>query len=115
MASKPRGRSSIVEENEISPAEIREEKWRLSTIGEEVKSSEECMKWLARRRLLLNKIFSNCNMSCSLASYQQGVDGVRWMCNPCNKRTSIREGSFFARSHLQLSEILSSSTAGRTT
>jgi hypothetical protein len=42
MAGRGRGRCTIVEDDEVlSPAGIREEKWRLSTLGEEVKNTEQ--------------------------------------------------------------------------
>jgi hypothetical protein len=40
MAGRPRGCATIVEEGEIiPPAAIREENWRLSTLGEEVNNT----------------------------------------------------------------------------
>jgi hypothetical protein len=108
MAGRPRERTFIVEDGEIlPPAEIRQEKWRLSTLGEVLSNTEQCMMWLARRRLLGNRYNCvHCNVPCTLVSYQQRLDGKRWICSPCKTSKSIREGSFFCKSHLQLKQII---------
>ena len=63
----------------------------------------EVVNWLARHRLLKNTIQCGvCHGACSLTAYHQHVDGLRWKCRPCNFVKSIRDGSFFAISHLPL-------------
>jgi transposase-like protein len=48
----------------------------------------------------------HCNVPCTLVSYQQGLDGKRWICRPCKTTKNVREGSFFSKSHLQLKQII---------
>ena len=43
---------------------------------------------------------------CVLGARQQKIDGECWRCPTCKKVYSIRKGSFFERSHLQLWQIL---------
>ena len=65
------------------------------------------MRWLASRRLLCNiRICSGCGNLCQLQNYQHGLDGKRWSCEPCGYRKSIRDGSFFSRSHMSLKKIV---------
>ena len=43
---------------------------------------------------------------CRFYRYKQGLDGHRWARDSCGFRKSMREGSFFERSHLTLEQII---------
>ena len=59
------------------------------------------MIWLARLRLLKNKIVCNVfNQLCQLQTYNHGLDNKRWSCEICNKKIATSERFFFTRSHL---------------
>ena len=109
MAGQPRlVRFHIVDQvNIIGIPQIRNEDWRLVTISQTAHDADSAMEWLAQRHLLKNTMeCTNCNILCSLQTYNQGVDGKRWACPGCAFRKSIREGSFFTRSHLPLTQII---------
>lgn len=47
-----------------------------------------------------------CHEPMTLNRFSQGVDGVRWYCEGCGLRKSVRDGSFFSGSHLQMKQIV---------
>jgi hypothetical protein len=70
-------------------------------------TADDCLQWLARRRLVRNALqCPACNSPCKYTVYGGGMDGRRWACQGCNFRKSVRDGSFFARSHLTLKQII---------
>lgn len=100
---------NIVPNNEVMTSfDIRnEEVWRLATLLPEISDTESALQWCARRRLIKNGMSCGvCQQQCKLHLYSHGVDGCRWACEGCGFRKSVREGSFFARSHLRLEQIL---------
>lgn len=63
-------------------------------------------QWLARRRLIANNHdCAACNNSYSLIN-NRGIDEKRWSCSRCKSTKSIRENSFFEKSHLSLFQII---------
>ena len=97
----------------VDPAEILElpqmldEFWNLKTLFMESCNPHEAIVWLARRQLLRNSVeCTGCNQPCRLMGYAQELDGRRWKCNDCKFTKSIRDGSFFSRSHLYLQQIM---------
>ena len=81
------------------------EKWTHAEIvlrnrGDETR---RCSEWLGERRFIHNsQKWGTCNENCKLNRYQQGIDGYRWRCRPCNYTQSIRNGSFFEKSKFPL-------------
>ncbi|XP_063957340.1 uncharacterized protein LOC129263642 isoform X1 [Lytechinus pictus] len=119
---KPRF-TSIVHTSEIlSEAEIRREpvhpepitsiqqnessaKWEI--LSEVCSDLLTCLQWLAKRRLISNTyICPKCSQNCTFQPRRDRTDKYNWTCNPCNFKKSLREGSFFAGSHLSLPTIL---------
>ena len=66
-----------------------------------------CIQWLAHLGLLASVV--RCpthNDPCSLTRAKDRTDGFEWRCrsnaHTCNFKASIRQGSFFSKSHLSL-------------
>ena len=67
------------------------------------------IEWLQSNRMLSPfKFCESCNTEMSLGICSRAIDGVTWRCQikECRKKTNIRKGSFFERSHLELWQIL---------
>lgn len=99
---RPPARTNIVQENELlSLNQIRQERWRLITLG-----GEPQLEWLARHGLIRNSFdCPNCFIPCGLCS-DDSIDGKQWKCRRCNLRRSVRIDSFFSRSHLALNQLV---------
>ena len=67
---------------------------------------QECIRWWRQSGLLATQMI--CNHHCREQPLDRTVDGVTWRCpvKVCKKRITIRHGSFFKKSHLQLWQIL---------
>lgn len=91
----------------LSADELRCETWILKTIVTELSTADDCLRWLARRRLIRNAVDCvTCGRPASLVAYRQGLDGRRWSCRACGFRRGVRTGSFFERSHLSLNQTI---------
>jgi ribosomal protein L37AE/L43A len=67
------------------------------------------IRWLMEVSLLKRHLVCEiCQMEMKLVRRVAAVDGVIWQCSVvgCGARTSIRDGSFFANSHLTLAKIM---------
>ncbi|KAK6986965.1 hypothetical protein BgiMline_016637, partial [Biomphalaria glabrata] len=108
MTDRRRGRTQIVNLDQImTDQQIKEEKWTLTTLSAAVNTKENCMLWLARRRLIKNSAYcTTCHQSAYLNAYAEGTDGFRWACRSCHFRRTIRDNSFFARSHIPIVHLL---------
>ena len=104
----PRGPHQHVDPVDIMDLpQLRGEKIRLLPLYAEIVQTNDAINWLVKRRLLKNEtICAACNMNCKINNYQEGIDGKRWKCPGCEKRLSIRDGSFFTRSKLELAKIV---------
>ena len=74
-----------------------------------MENRQECIRWCQQYGLLAAQmICPTCNCHCREQALDHAVDGVTWHCpvKVCKKRISIRHGSFFEKSHLQLWRIL---------
>ena len=70
---------------------------------------QECMRWCRQYGLLATQmVCPTCRRHCREQALERAVDGVTWRCpvKACKKRFSIRHGSFFEKSHLQLWQLL---------
>ena len=70
---------------------------------------QECIKWCRQYGLLAMQMVSpTCYCHCREQALDRAVDSVTWRCpvKACKKRFSIRQGSFFEKSHLQLWQLL---------
>jgi len=110
MAGRPASKRYIVEPAEILPVErVRTEKWTSFELSKHLVETDDvtAIKFLAKRGLIhAFHRCPSCDDLCGLTQYAQGVDGQRWRCRDCNHTKSIRHGSFFAKSHLSLRQML---------
>ena len=70
---------------------------------------QECIRWCRQYGLLATQmVCPTCRRHCIEQALDRAVDGVTWRCpvKACKKRFSIRHGSFFEKSHLQLWQLL---------
>lgn len=66
-----------------------------------------CIHWLVKHRLLKNNCFCKmCEVLMNFVKKANVKDKYRWQCKRCRGGTSIREGSFFIRSHLSLNQVI---------
>ena len=79
-----------------------------------------CVRCRQYGLLTTQMICRTCNCQCKQQALDRAVDGVAWRClvKICKKRVSIRHGSFFEKSPLQLWQMLdltylSCSSAGK--
>jgi len=80
---------------------IAMETWTMRVLLPRINRQEDCMDFLAERRLLANAVVCGvCGQPASLINTGNHADGKRW-----SWRQSIRYGSFFAGSHLSLWQI----------
>jgi len=100
--------NNIVHPNDVLAVQVvRTETWRLATLLPATENTELALQWCARRSLIHNSYTCPvCNQLCTLIQYAQGIDGRRWSCRRCGTRKSVRERSFFSRSHLSLQQIV---------
>lgn len=109
IVGKPRGRTTIVPPNEILTLQSmeNEENWCLASLLENTHDTITALQWCARRGLIRNTLIcANCLHICTFQKYSRGIDLYRWVCSRCGSKKSLREGSFFSRSHLQIQQIL---------
>lgn len=65
--------------------------------------------WCRRYGLLaMDMVCPNCGAPCHEKVRNRAIDNVTWRCsdNNCRKVVSIREGSFFEMSHLELRQVI---------
>ncbi|XP_069684805.1 uncharacterized protein [Periplaneta americana] len=87
--------------------DIMAEKYNLVTLDQAMPTSERAAKWLARRSLVRNSYqCPTCSRACALYARQNIIDGMQWHCRLCRHSKSIRDGSFFSKSHLPLNIIM---------
>ena len=70
---------------------------------------QECIRWCQQYGLLAMHMFCpTCHCHCREQALDCAVDGITWRCpvKACKKRFSIRHGSFFEKSHLQIWQLL---------
>nr|XP_047137995.1 uncharacterized protein LOC124814389 [Hydra vulgaris] len=96
---RPSAPTSIVEE--IIPIDaVLQEHWRLLNLGFSILQPMSTLQWLTKCRLIKNRVYcENCNTQFGLNAYQDAEDGFRWKCKGCNKRKSVRDGSFFSETN----------------
>uniref|UniRef100_A0A2C9K113 ISXO2-like transposase domain-containing protein n=1 Tax=Biomphalaria glabrata TaxID=6526 RepID=A0A2C9K113_BIOGL len=108
MADSPKERTEIVNLDQImTDQQIKEERWTFTALSEAINTKENCLIWLAKRRLIKNSCKCiNCHQPASFISHEQGIDGFRWLCLDCNIRKSVRDNSFFGGSHISLLQLI---------
>ena len=83
------------------------EQWSLVRLGAIYGDRLGLLRWLAARRLIKNSFLcQDCQIPCSLIADNEVGDGYIWKCKQCRRKASIRDGSFFTRSHLSLSQLV---------
>ena len=86
---------------------IAQESWTLRQLMRRIDRIDDCLVFLAERRLLANEVACGiCGQPASFVQYAEGVDGKRWSCRGCGFRQSVRRGSFFEGSHLTLFQVV---------
>jgi IS1 family transposase/ribosomal protein S27AE len=80
----------------------------LLTLLPKLSEQIDCLKWLARRKLIRNdNTCIQCGMPMMLQKHSATSDGFRWYCKNCyNCTVSVRKQSFFAALHLPLRIII---------
>ena len=106
---RPPARTQFVDPASIVP--INELIGRLTDITHRDlvrQSDSNIINWLVQQGLLRNTRYCDiCHQLCRInATNAHGADGLEWRCHHCNFRKSIRNGSFFEGSHLNLIQIL---------
>jgi len=82
------------------------ETWTMRALMPRIDRQEDCMEFLAERRLLANAVVCGvCGQPSSLINTGDDADGKRWSCRGCGWRQAVRFVSFFADSHLSLFKI----------
>ena len=65
------------------------------------------IQWAARHQLLHNAVMCpNCQHPTTLVAREDCVDKCRWQCRTCNFVQSVRSGSFFSGSKLEVCQIV---------
>ncbi|XP_072379845.1 uncharacterized protein [Diabrotica undecimpunctata] len=84
--------------------QMREEIWNLALLGVAFINSYDVIVWCALRNLIKNSVVCDiCNINKTFVKRSGSIDGYMWR---CKSSTSIRDGSFFAGSHLALSKLI---------
>ena len=104
---RPQGRTFIVDPQLILTNEqLKEQNYILTNL---IPSDDKMkiLEWLAKHKLIKNNIHCDTfNKEFHLNRCESISDKFRWYCTSCKKKKSVREGSFFSRSHLSLHSIL---------
>jgi transposase-like protein/IS1 family transposase len=80
---------------------------KLHALAEFLVDPEKTRTYLRARGLLMNNFqCPSCHTPMSEQGYARSIDKVAFKCNQCSRRTSIRDGSIFAGSHLSLAKLL---------
>lgn len=107
MAGRPAAATVIVNPNNVIAMNVRNEIYNFASLLPEVATPSLCLQWLASRRLIKNSYqCPNCQQLASFTVHNGSSDGRRWVCQRCNMRKSVRDGSFFAHSHLALKQVI---------
>ena len=108
MADRHGSRASIVSKADIIEFDaIGDESWRLLTLLPELATKIQTLEWLARRSLIKNEVLcTTCQQPARLTVFARGIDGYHWKCYCHNFTQSVRHGSFFTRSHLDLEQLV---------
>ena len=94
---------------DLEISEIKVTSTSLVKDGIEPEEPLKTIQWCARHRLIANsKSCPNCSSPMSFKPRTDINDGYTWRCTEarCRKRVSLREGSFFAKSHLPMWKIV---------
>uniref|UniRef100_A0A914NRA4 ISXO2-like transposase domain-containing protein n=1 Tax=Meloidogyne incognita TaxID=6306 RepID=A0A914NRA4_MELIC len=95
----PIKRTEIIEDGEIWPTlDVINLKWIF------LQNYDNLLKFLAFNGLIKNKM--KCPGCEDFMSLNKRREEVEWKCKKCEKRKSVRDGSFFSRSSLNLSKLV---------
>nr|CAD2192256.1 unnamed protein product [Meloidogyne enterolobii] len=95
----PIKRTEIIEDGEIWPTfDVINLKWIFG------QNYDNLLKFLAFNGLIKNKM--KCPGCEDFMSLNKRREEVEWKCKKCEKRKSVRDGSFFSRSSLNLSKLV---------
>lgn len=102
----PAARHTVVQDNDILGLDmIRAEKVTFRSII--FPDKLQIITWLAKHRLIKNtRICEVCELPTSLIKKSTLSDLYTWKCKVCRKTVSIREGSFFSNSRLELEQAM---------
>ena len=86
---------------------LRNIRINLKQIYEISTNTRSTIEWLAQNGLIRNqRDCYYCFDSMVLLSASDRSDGVKWYCNTCKVENSIRQDSFFSKSHLPITKLL---------
>lgn len=113
MAGRPpivNRKQSIVRHQDImTRAQVLQRNWNEDNLYPNCifSTDHRRIRWLACHSLINNLSLCNtCNVLMHLGRTRRHRDGFQWRCPRCTTRRSIRAGSFFARSHMELRKII---------
>ncbi|MFH4975039.1 hypothetical protein AB6A40_001748 [Gnathostoma spinigerum] len=93
----------------LTAAQVAEEKWTYCDLAEQCTAADaiKVLEWLAKRRLIRNAVTcKQCQQPYRLQHRTGRIDKFQWAHGGCRKSQSLREGSFFSRSHLSLHSLI---------
>ena len=108
MAGRPRGRVNLVPQNEILPMNgLVDVRLKYLDIAVATQTVQSTLEWCARHRLLMNEYeCGQCHVLCTLVKCSRLVDQFTWHCHQCKRTKTVRDGSFFQRSHVGIDKIV---------
>ena len=94
----------IVQPREVmTMAAVRAERWTVVTLAQHLTMNWDVLVWAARRGLVRH--FTQCpQQQCQV--HGKSKDGYRWRCPRCRHQTTVRKGSWFGHSHLDMRSII---------
>ena len=104
MAGRPAAPRFIVPEGDIlDDNAFLNENYNITLLARELVDTLTTIRWCARHRLLANlHMCPQCAVPCGLIFRAQLTDCKTWYCSLCKHKQSIREGSWFMKSHVSL-------------
>eukprot|EP00057_Strongylocentrotus_purpuratus_P031574 XP_785036.1 PREDICTED: uncharacterized protein LOC579849 isoform X2 [Strongylocentrotus purpuratus] len=103
-----RHRIEIVPANRLmNAAQVLQQNLTLLELVPQLVNIEGCLQFLAERALIGNSWTCDVCQERGRLQATEAIDGFVWRCPPpCRRRKSIRQGSFFSKSHLDLKKII---------
>ena len=91
----------------MTAPQIRDEDLTMMEICDQTRTTEEIIQFLAKRGLLANS--NTCDTCQTPRLIYKNTDckndGICWKCSTCKSKRSIRHGSFFSKSNLDLRKL----------
>ncbi|XP_028133902.1 uncharacterized protein LOC114329089 [Diabrotica virgifera virgifera] len=99
--------ATFIVDSKLSCDQMREEFWNMQMLAVPFKNVYDGLVWCASRNLINNSVLCDmCNRAKTFIRRTGVVDQYCWKCKECSATTSVRDGSFFARSSLSIYQII---------